>query len=289
MMPNFVFAGEEWDTKLDIQTSYGSYSNSEQRKDKWSTGLYITADYLDTIGFTVGYNRTGINYQQGINSLEQNAYYVSIKKYFTPDILPGKFTFRIDGHYIDNNDPTNNSDEGKIIAPQISYLAFDKSHYFDLGFAYSNYADMPQFNIGSLNIYQWTPTFGFGFNQNYDWLQLRGYFIHSSNSLRTHGLNGTIAVEGKLIHYFKPDAFSSIDRLQLILLVGQRTYAVDSDTGSVYNLSDIQKGSVSFEGTWELTKNWSLTLNSGVEQFENKNSNDKYYHPYGFLNISKTW
>jgi hypothetical protein len=269
-----------WKIKTDLQGSYGNYNNSVLRKSTWSTGLFIAADYDRTMGFTAGYSRTQVNYKLGIQRLSQDSYFGSIRKYLMLD-NKDKITFRIDGHLINNNDPTNGTDEGGIVAPQISYLTADKSLYLDLGYAHSSYG-------GDLTLDQWTPTLGIGFNQNSDWIQLRGYLIYSSNASRTQGKQDTYSVEAKLIHYFSPNPIN-ISRLQLIGLAGQRMYAVDSDAGSVYNLADIQKGSVALSSLWDLSQSWSAQLIGGWEFYENKNINDKYSNRYIYFNVSKNW
>ncbi len=277
-----ALAGEEWDVKMDAQGSYGDYSNSALREDIWSTGVFVAADYLDSVGVTAGYNRIEVNFKNGIATLTQNAYFASVRKHFTPDALPGRLTLRLDGHWVDNNDPTDASDDGKIVAPQIAYLAFDKSFYADVGYAYSNYA-------GNLDLHQVTPTIGFGFNQNSDWLQLRGYFIYSSNTARTQGKRDTYAAELKLTHYFSPDAILNISRLQATVLAGERIYAVDADTADVYNLADTQEEAFSLAGIWDLNDSWSMQLVGSYSNYQFGPLGDDYSNRSVFLNISKSW
>jgi hypothetical protein len=275
-------AGDEWDVKVDLQGSYGDYAKSTEREDLWSAGLIVTADYLDNVGFTVGYNKTEVNYTPGTPKLTQDALFASVRFHDTPDLLPGRLTYRLDGHLIENDDPTGNTDEGRILAPQIAYLAFDKSLYLDLGYAHSSYA-------GDLTLTQWTPTLGIGLNQGNDWLQLRGYLIHSSNASRTQGKEDTSAVEAKLTHYFGSDAPLGIDRLQATLLGGQRMYAVDGDAGAVYNLADIQKGSLSLGGAWDLDDSWSVLLVGGLEKYENQDISDEYDNRYLYFDVNRKW
>jgi len=275
-------ADDEWDIKVDLQGNYGDYADSTQRDSLWSAGVIVTADYLENVGFTVGYNRTEVTYTPGTPKLNQDALFASLRYYDTPDILPGRLTYRLDGHLINNDDPTGNTDEGRIIAPQIAYLAFDKSLYLDLGYAHSSYA-------GDLTLDQWTPTLGVALNQGNDWLQLRGYLIHSSNAVRTQGKQDTSAVEAKLTHYFGPDALLGIDRLQSGLLAGQRMYAVDGDAGAVYNLADIQKGSLSLGGSWDFGESWSMLMVGGLEKYTNEDISDDYDNRYLYLDVSRKW
>lgn len=195
--------------------------------------------------------------------------------------IPGKVTLRMDLHKISNNDVTRDSDSGKIIAPQVSFLSFDKQLYLDMGYADSGYAR-------GLKVKQLTPTVGFAFNQQSDWLQLRGYFIRSSERTRTQGEKNTKALEAKLIHYCI-DCLVNLDEVTASVLFGQRVFAVDGDSGSVYNLADIQRGAISLGGTWKLSGGWSAQLFGGVGRYENKTIDDKYDNRYVYLGVSKEW
>lgn len=277
-----AIAAEEWDIKLDVQASKGDYSGSTQRNDVNSLGAFVSAEYLDKAGFTFGYNRTKIDFKSNIKDIDQDVFYASARTYITPDKIPGKFTVRLDLYKVDNNDPTQNTDEGRIFSPQVSYISFDKNWYLDLGYTHSNYS-------GSLSLDQWTPTVAFAFNNKNDWLQVRGYFIDSSNSARTQGEGSTDAVEVKLTHYFAPGAALGVDRFYVTALVGERMFAVDPDAASVYNLADIQKGSLSVGAAWDLNDSWDLLFIAGAERYDNQSINDEYDSRYAYFNISKKW
>jgi len=276
-------AGDKaWTVKADVQGSYGKYYGSELRDDTWTAGLFVAADYRDEAGLTLGYNRTKVTYKLGIEDLKQNTYYASGRVHFDGGNLDGRFTARVDGYYIDNDDPTKNTDEGRIIAPQVSYMSNDKNLYVDMGYALSNYS-------GSLTLHQFTPTVGFGFNEQYDWVQLRGYVIHSSNSVRTDGKDNTYSLEGKWFHYFKPGAMLGLERVQATVLAGKRIFAVDSDAGSVYNLAYLQKSSVSVGAKWNLGGGWGILAIAGYERYEDADIDDDYDNRFGYLDLSKSW
>ncbi len=277
-----LYAGQEWDTKLDLQGLYGNISGSVLRDSTWNNGVFIRGDYLEKGGYTLGYNRTVVKYKGDVSNLSQNAFYGSIRMHLTPDSMPGRLTLRLDGHLVDNNDPTGNTDEGRIIMPEVSYLSADKNLYLDLGYTYSSYK-------GDLDLDQWTPTVGFGFNQQFDWIQLRGYFINSSNELRTQGNKDTAAIEAKWFHFFKPGAMLGVDKMQLTALAGDRVYAVDPDSASIYNLADVQTGGLSLGFNWKIPGNWEILLVGGNESYENQDIDDKYNTRFAYLDFSKKW
>jgi hypothetical protein len=152
----------------------------------------------------------------------------------------------------------------------------------DLGYALSSYH-------GNLALHQFTPTVGFGFNEQYDWVQLRGYIIHSSNSQRTEGKTNTYSLEGKWFHYFKPGALLGLDRVQATVLAGKRIFAVDGDAGAVYNLADMQKGSLSLGANWKLGGGWAILAIGGYERYEDGDIDDDYDNRFVYLDLSKSW
>ncbi len=272
----------DWTLKTDIQAIYGSYSGSLSRKSLTGGGLILNADYLDLGGFSLGANYAQLAFRNVTNDIKQQSYYGSLHYNAYLDAIPGPLTLRLDGHGINNNDASGNTDNVRVIAPQISFLNYDKSFYADLGYAYSTYQN-------NLKVHQFTPTLGFGFNALADWIRIRGYFIDPSNALRAQNKNSTTAVEAKWTHWFDPGSWHKLDNMQIAGLVGERIYAVDNDAAAVYNLTDIQRGSVSVALQWKLTEQLSLMLVGGNERYLNNTVSDAYSNRYGYLNLSTQW
>ncbi len=270
-----------WDVKTDVQANYGSYNKSTLRNNITSSGVILSADYLDLGGFSLAANTTNIQYKVG-PAINQQSYFASLryKAYF--DALPGVLTLRLDGHLINNNDVTGNTDGVRVIAPQISFVDFDKSYYLDFGYARSTYKNQ-------LNVDQFTPTVGFGFNEQADWLQLRGYFIRSSNALRSQGKSSTAAVDAKWTHWFAPDNWLALDQMSIGVLGGERIYAVDGDAAAVYNLADIQQGSGSLALQWKLSETMRWMIVGGQESYIDQTINNKYDSRFVYTNISVAW
>jgi len=244
-------------------------------------GSFFTADYLDTYSFTFVYDKSKVDFKLGINSIEQNSFYLCGRKVFRPDILSGLLTLSLDGFYIDNDDLTKMSDEAKIYGTYLSYLAYTKKYYVDLGFAQSNYYD-------DLVIEQWNPTIGLGFNKQRNWLQVRGYYITSSEKTRTQGEKTSKAIEMSLSHYFDGHILN-LNKIKAGLLIGERIFAVDRDAASVYNLSDIQKGSFSLLAEFKIISSVKLIISGGKERYTNKIINDDYSSRYLYMGLSSSW
>ncbi len=278
---NALAESGDWQVKADTQGSYGKYSGSIKRKSLLSVGAIVSADYLEQGGFSLGGNYTKLTFNAG-STLNQQSVYGSIHYNVYLDALSGPLTLRVDGHGINNNDATGNTDNVNVIAPQISFLNYSKTFYIDLGYARSSYKN-------NLTVDQWTPTLGMGFNDGADWLQVRGYFIKPSNKLRAQNVSRTSAADVKWMHWLAPDAWLGLEKVQLAGLFGDRIYAVDGDAAAVYNLADVQKGSLSLALQWRLSQSLHLMLAGGNEQYLDKTINDSYNNRYAYIDLSTQW
>ena len=278
-LTSIAFAKGSWNYRFDLQGEGGAYGNSRFRDSIASAGVFIRADHAKG-GVTLGYNRTLINFKLGIGEIDQEDWFVSGRLHYKSELLKGVFSTRLDFYRIDNNDPGNFSDDVNVIAPQVSWLNQNQTLYLDLGYARSMYQH-------DLKVNQYTPTVGFAFNNNYEWIQLRGYFIQFSNSLRSQGKSETIAIEAKWTHYFGQDRpLGLLESIKIGVLAGERVFAVDGDAADVFNLSNTQKGTVSLTTQWAVTENQKLLLGVSLSRYKNGFIDDTYTLPFLYANYS---
>ncbi len=272
-------AEDSWKFQLDIQGEGGGYRNSLFRNYILGGGIYIHADH-ENGGISLGYNRTRIDFKLGIGDIFQEEYYVSSRVHFKPPVLEGVFTTRLDFYRVNNNDPGNYTDDVIIFAPQLSWMNQSQSFYLDVGYARSIYRR-------NLDVDQLTPTIGFAFNDGFDWIQLRTYLIKSSNSLRSQGKAETVAVDAKWTHYFGQDMpLGLLEYIRIGLLIGERVFAVDGDAIDIFNLSNTQKGTVSFTTKWSLTEKQKVYLGFALSRYKNGFVDDEYTLPIGYAGYS---
>ena len=281
-------SGDSWAFRGDFQGLFSSFSNSLQRESLQNYGLFIRADYLDRGGLTVGYNRTVLKFVSEDANIDQDNIFLSGRWNLTPDWAQGRITLRLDSHMISNNDASNETDDVRTVAPQISFLNYGQTFYADIGYSASSYGDS-LVTGESLDVDQITPTIGFAFNDQQDWLQLRAYLIEPSNIERAQNQNDTAALEIKWTHWPVAGSFLRLDNLRLSALFGERLYAVDSDAGGSYNLVDMQTGGVSIGGEWALSDSNRLLLLLGTEQYENRTINEDYRNTFMYLNFTHLW
>jgi len=284
MHPNSALAEGDWSVKTDVQAMYGGYNGSPTRSSIRSGGVILSADYLDDWGFSIGETYTLLKFKaaSAIKDINQQATYASLHYNVYLDSLPGPLSLRLDGHIIGNNDVTGDTDNVRVVAPQLSFLNYSKTFYVDMGYAYSKYKN-------NLTVQQFTPTVGFAFNNQADWIQVRGFFIKPSNALRAQNTSSTTAVDVKLTHWFAPASAFVPEKVQIGALLGERIYAVDGDAAAVYNLADVQRGSGTFNTQWKLPNDFSLMLLAGYEAYQNKNVNNNYSNRFAFVSISRQW
>jgi len=277
-------AEKNWYMKMDISALAGSSSGSVERDGLTSFSLFLAADYLERGGLVAGYNRTSISFRNSGGDIDQDQLYLSGRYSLTPDWAAGRISLRLDGYAIDNNDPGEGTGDLRIAAPQISYMNFKKTFYVDIGYATSSYGTSSNV-AGDLDVTQWTPTVGFGFNESRDWVQLRTFLIDLSNAERAQGEDSTAALEIKWTHWFDGAGLLGMDNIRLSGLVGERLYAVDPDAAVVYNLADIQTGGFTLGGEWALNERSSILLQFGLEQYEDRTIDDSYNNGYVYLNF----
>ena len=286
-----LLTADLWELKLTPQFTYVGYSGSKLRSDMVNAGLYFDAQYSDRGGIAGGATYSQLNYKGSTSSLNQAAEFLSGRLNFKPDFLPGRLSLSLDGHQINNDDSSNESDDVQVLAPQLSFLNNSQWFYADLGYAISFYGKSSDGN-GSLTVQQWTPTLGFGFNKNHDWLQLRLYDVNISNPLRALH-DHTDAVEIKLTHYFSPIWAWIPNSMTIGGLAGNRMYAVDSDTKLVYNLADEQKGGGFLAAQWKLSEHYQVTLSAGSDIYQTQDtvSGNQYTYTgtFGYLGFTTQW
>lgn len=277
-----------WTVRGDFQALASSYSSSLRRDALQNFGLFIHADYLDSGGVTVGYNRTVLGFVNDDPDIDQDNIFLSGRWNLTPDWAQGRITLRLDSHVISNNDPTNETDDVTTIAPQISFLNYAQTFSADIGYSVSTYGDS-LLTGESLDVNQLTPTIGFAFNEQRDWLQLRAYLIEPSNLQRAQNQEDTAALEVKWTHWPMARGFLGLESFRVSAMFGERLYGVDSDAGGSYNLVDMQTGGASIGGEWVLNDTNRLLLLLGAEEYQNPTINEDYRNAFIYLNFTHIW
>jgi hypothetical protein len=250
----------DWKTSFTPSITSANYEGATNRQNLSEKGITLSSVYKEELGLTLGLSNTYINFEGGAYTDQNNILLSGNWKYIALSV-PGKWNARFDMHSIKNNDTSGNTDQVKTWAPQLSWTSNTGALYLDLGYARSTY-------LNDLSVNQITPTVGFGLNDGYDWVQLRGYAISGLNPLRAVGKTGTSAVDVKWSHFFKPSRSGlKPSSVSVGLMTGEKLYAVDMDAQSVANIADIQTSGMNVAGNWSISKATKLMLLAGQSGF----------------------
>ena len=307
----------DWQIKATLQSYIQTYDGSLTRQGTFNAGAYLGVDYLDSGGIILGYNYTFVDFDNNAE-LTEHMFYLSGHYNLYLDALPGKLTLRLDGYFGEdslkyniNNPPGSTGGGGMggggmgggggtttpasvshitettdITAyhPQIAFINYAKTFYVDIGYAYSEYT-----GISDTKVDQLTPTIGFGWNESYDWLQLRGYFIKINESIPVHADDQFESLEIKYTHWFPDSSPISLDYVRLSALIGERLWAVDPDAGVIYSTADKQTGTLTGSIQWKLSQATNLLALVSYGQHENESINDEYDSWLFYLNLQFNW
>jgi hypothetical protein len=274
-----------WFLQTDLQALAIGYDGATERDYLRTAGLFLKADYYERGGFTLGYNGSTLTAIDGSPDTEQDALFLSGRYSLTPDALNGRLTLRLDSHSISLSDASGQRDDVQVLAPQVSYLNWARTFYADIGWARSNHDD-PQST--DFEVEQLTPTLGFGFNEQRDWIQLRGYLTRVA-ARQLQGRERNSALELKWTHWLAESAFLGLDNVRWSVLGGERLFPVDPDAGAVYNLAELQTGAWTLGGEWTLGARNRVLLLFGGERYRTESGGDDYDSAVFYLNFSRQW
>ncbi|KPJ92295.1 MAG: hypothetical protein AMJ53_09660 [Gammaproteobacteria bacterium SG8_11] len=308
---NPVSAANDWSLGISPQVLLMQYDDSTLRDNLRSFGLFATADYLDKGGLKLGYNFATVNGRANNPDVDESVWFLSGRYVHFSDTLTGKLGFRLDGYAVtDKTKIKSLSDESGmghnqggsvietltddigVIYAQLDYMNYAEQLYADIGYASSdyNYEQSAEFVSAQDNqVQQFTATGGFAFNNRYDWLQARLYFINLEHGNNTDGVNQSNAVEFKWLHWFKPNALLNIHSSFVKLLAGKRLFPVDPDSYTTYSIADMQTGSAAAGLEWKIGAQSKFFLLIGYDKFENLVIDDKYSATYVFGSVSLNW
>jgi hypothetical protein len=284
-MPEAVNATPAWYFSSAVQSIYTDYSGTDARAALTGWGMFISADYFESGGVTVGYNARSVD-RDAQPAVDEKHSYLSARVTRYVDATGGRVTVRVDRHRVDDRTP-DVRDIGTATGARVAYLANRSTYYVDLGYTVSNYAADDAFT-DDIQVRQYTPTCGFPSGTN-DWTQLRAFFITHDESNRIAESRPTRALELKWTHRLAVRDLSGFDQFAFTALFGERMYAVDPDSADMYSVSDLQKAT--FGGTlrWRWSADTSIVLAVGTQRFENVRTSERYSGSFFYLNGSKSW
>jgi len=289
-----------WISTITPQAYFQSYNGTTTRDNSYNAGAYVMGNYLDSSTVIAGYNFTLVNLGNSA-SITEHLFYASGRHNLFPDALPGKMTLRLDLYggnstfeYRVSNPPTGmkkrntmstsnlaqQSTSVSVLQPIVSFINYNKTLYFDLGYARSNYTRDPDATVNQL-----TPTAAIGWNESYDWLQLRAYLINVDESNGVYNDDHYNSQELTYTHWFSDGATPRPDFARIAVLTGERILAVDPDAAVVHSTGDKQTGSVTISVQWKTSDSNRILALVSSNKYENDIAADKYTGLLFYINV----
>jgi hypothetical protein len=287
MLVNNTYADERWYIDATVNGLAGQYSDSELRDNFYSGSAWLNVDYIDIYSFAVAYNNLNVNFKNTGPvefDINQQAFAGRFQYYFYNDTLGGKITTQLVAYNVSNDVRPAVAGDIIIVSPKIVYTSYGKGLSMDFEYVWSRYSDN-----GNLIVQQFAPSIGFGFNKKSDWLMLKAYLIRSDNKFITQGEEELISARIKWSHWLSPNAIFGLDNFFIDVLAGERVFAVDNESFTLYNLEGVQQGSVLLGLGWRVGEDFDVTAIAGVEEYKNKFIDNEYRREYLYISLSKHW
>ncbi len=249
----WVFTGGASTTAL-------SYKNAINRDSVAETGLVVDANSALEGGIGGGISRSTVKNKNGVATLNQTNKHLSGRTYQIQGMDGGKMTYRLDYLTADNNDSTRLTDDVKAWAPKLSYVNAKGDLILDFEYATTKYQQ-------SLNVKQYAPKITWAVNDFYDYLSLKAVsqkIDTNGTPSRSMGLSAASSLEASWTHFNAKSSDQWIPSSYTVTaMTGKRMYYVNTDAGSISNLSHQTGQSLSFGANWTLAKDLFLSAMVG--------------------------
>jgi hypothetical protein len=239
--------GLQFNTAVNAMS--GDYNGSLVMKKQHGVGVRLNAEQPNVGGFSVGLQSTHIDMQPLVPKAtqDQNNWLLSGYAYAPSTSLSGRFKWQLDVHRVLNDASQGNSDGVTAVVPQLSWVSFDRPLTFDLSYAQSRYPN-------TRTIHQLSPSVGFGFNNNQNWFQIRGYLIQNLEPSLSMGMSSSHATDFRLTQLFQSPSPWVPQSVTLGLERGKKIYFVDAVTQTVHNLPMRNDGGESVAAVWRFSQ-----------------------------------
>lgn len=243
---------------------YGQYDNALLMNKQNGISLHLEGDYLNLAGFRLGAQSTQINLNPvyGLSTAsQQNQENYLLSLYVNDDyeMIPGRWTFKLDAHQIKNNS-SNNFSNVSSLAPQIKWLSNSQKIQIDWSYANSSYVNIKPIHQVSMGI-------TYAANDDRSLISTRIYRIRNLDPLIASGNDSLVSTEVRLTHLLGfsepglPFAISfGVER-------GRKIFNVDMTTQVLYNLPMMQVGGETISATWKIDTQSNVTLFAGRSRY----------------------
>ena len=253
--PSIAMAQDAWQLNSSITAMTGHYEDSLTMNSQRGLGVRMSGEKDKKWGVTAGLQSTRIDMAPitQVSTQNQDNWLLSSYVHTHSTKLPGRWTFQVDAHQINNDASQSISSDVHAIAPQVTWLSYSQPLKIDFSYASSSYKN-------TAAIHQLSSAIAYGLNDARDWLQVRSYAINHLTPASALGQSSTRATDIKLTHFLSNNLKWTPTSVTFGLERGKRIYVVDMATQTVYNLPMLNEGGENFAANWKLDPKTDLNL-----------------------------
>lgn len=262
-----VFANTpDWDIGASYTFTSGRYVDSIMMRDQTGSGIRISAEKNSNWGVIAGLQSTRINLSNisPSSTINQDNLLFSTFLHTPTEIQPGRLTFQLDTHQINNNSTTGNSDGVRAYATNLTWVSQNFPMKIDASYAKSNYQN-------TRAIHQFSTSIGLGFNGLKNWAEIRHYKIYDLNPLTALGAEQMQSTEILITQRIHGDQSSFLpNTITFNTEFGHKIYNIDMTNKVLYNLPMRNDGGNSISAIWEINSKSTLLLNIGKTHYSSE-------------------
>jgi hypothetical protein len=250
--------------------AYGPGSDRERLQE---AGAFLDVDFRQSGGFKLQGASGTILQRDGTTSKEQTGF-VSMRFYGGGQKGEGKLLMQVDAFGERYQPQVAREVKTHGFGFHLGYLSDidpeKADHFFDAAY-YST-----QYDSG-LRVGQFTPTFGFGFSENREWIQLAADLITLQDPAYPDWSDHEVAFRLSWSHYLQPGWAIKPKSFILAAQVGRRAYAVDPDLGLLLTIPQAQGPGGSLGLTWKGRSGLGLTVTGSAYRYLDRPSGEALY------------
>ncbi len=233
----------------------GHYADSLTMNNQHGLGVRVFGEKDQKWGLTAGLQSTRIDMAPitQVSTQNQDNWLLSGFVHLPTTKLPGRLTFQLDAHQVNNDASGSISSDVRAVAPQVTWLSYTQPLKVDFSYASSTYKN-------TAAIHQLSSAIAYGFNDAKDWLQVRSYAINNLDPASALGQSSTRATDFKLTHFLNGNLKWAPNTVTLGLERGKRIFVVDMATQTLYNLPMLNEGGENIAASWKLSPKTDLNL-----------------------------
>jgi hypothetical protein len=282
---NMAYAQDAWQWRSSVTATTGQYSDAIVLKSQQSWGLRLTGEKDQTWGWTAGLRSTDMAMQPNIPVSGQRQIDGLLSGFVhAPSVqMPGRWTLQMDA-YRTTSDATNSiSSDVYAIAPQMVWQSYTLPVRLDAHYARSKYKNTPgidQFGFGV----------AYGFNAAKNWVQWRGNAqpnLTPEIALGHPRLSSSVL---KFTHLFEAGSPWTPSTVTLGVQRGQKMFAIDPVSQTLYNLPMLHEGGESITSVWKLSPQTGLTLHWGRDRYRSAQPLEhRFTHGTLSAQVTRAW